>query len=265
MPRLPPVTTTTLPSNSIVTSLISVEPASGSLFRRNVSNILSARYIIISRKVTSPGGTMAGAATPRATGAKGDIADSVRSGDTRDRIIALATELFARQGYAATGVAQLGRAAGIGAGALYHHIGSKEELLFTICRAHIARVLRIGTDLLKSDLTATEKLHELAREHMRQVADHRLELRVTLREIDSLTGHRRRDLQRLRDEVEQVWTDIVEIGVRSGELPRMDPLFVKVVLGALNYAVLWYHSDGPATPEEAGDRIVRMLLNGQGT
>lgn len=201
---------------------------------------------------------MLGPVAPHVIGAKGGTAD------TRDRIIAQATELFARQGYAATGVAQLGRVVGIGAGALYHHIGSKEELLFTICRAHIERVLYVGTELLAADMSAIEKLHELAREHMRQVADHRLELKVALREIDSLTGSRRCHLQRLRDEVEQVWSDIVEIGARSGELPRMDPLFVKVALGALNYAVMWYHSGGAASPEEVGDRIMRVLLSEQG-
>ncbi|HEX4247960.1 MAG TPA: helix-turn-helix domain-containing protein, partial [Pseudonocardia sp.] len=61
------------------------------------------------------------------------------------KIIAVATELFARQGYHATGVAELGRAVGLGAGALYHHIGSKEELLLTIVRAHLEDVLAFGT------------------------------------------------------------------------------------------------------------------------
>jgi len=46
-----------------------------------------------------------------------------RREQTMSKIIDTATELFARQGYYATGVAELGRAVGLGSGALYHYIG----------------------------------------------------------------------------------------------------------------------------------------------
>jgi AcrR family transcriptional regulator len=94
------------------------------------------------------------------------------------KIIDTATELFARQGYHATGVAELGRAVGLGSGALYHYIGSKEDLLFTIVRSHLEHALEFGRDLLAHESTAVEKLHEMGREHMRLVAYRRLELLV---------------------------------------------------------------------------------------
>lgn len=192
-----------------------------------------------------------------------DRANEIGADDPFSVIAATATELFARQGYHATGVAELGRAVGLGSGALYHHIGSKEELLFAICRTHLENVLKSGKELLDKDISASEKLRELAREHMRQVAYRTLELRVMLREMDALTGLRKHDMQELRDGVEQVWNEVIRQGIDSGELPHVDPFFTKVALGALNYAVLWFHADGPASAEEAGDRIMHMLLAGQ--
>jgi len=181
---------------------------------------------------------------------------------TRQRILSEAADLFAKQGYHGTGVAELSAAVGLGAGALYHHIGSKEQLLFDICRPHVEEVLQLGEQLLEDhDLSAREKLQRLARKHMRNVAERRVEMRVTLREIDSLTGKRRAQMQALRDRVEQVWEQVVDEGRKSGEFDGIDPLFVKVVLGALNYSVLWYRSDGTLSPDEIADRTMALILD----
>jgi AcrR family transcriptional regulator len=181
---------------------------------------------------------------------------------TRQRILGEAAKLFAKQGYHATGVAELSAAVGLGAGALYHHIGSKEQLLFEICRTHIEEVVELGEQLLDADdLSARDKLQRLARKHMQNVAERSVELRVTLREIDSLTGKRRRQMQALRDRTEQIWEQVVDQGRNSGELDGIDPLFVKVALGALNYSVLWYRADGALSPDEIADRTIALMLD----
>jgi TetR/AcrR family transcriptional regulator, cholesterol catabolism regulator len=181
---------------------------------------------------------------------------------TRQRILGEAAKLFAKQGYHATGVAELSAAVGLGAGALYHHIGSKEQLLFEICRTHIEEVVELGEQLLDADdLSARDKLQRLARKHMQNVAERSVELRVTLREIDSLNGKRRRQMQALRDRTEQIWEQVVDQGRKSGELDGVDPLFVKVALGALNYAVLWYRADGALSPDEIADRTIALMLD----
>jgi AcrR family transcriptional regulator len=49
--------------------------------------------------------------------------------DTRDRLIDAAMELFAFQGYAATGLAQIARQAGVLPGSLYYFFPTKADLL----------------------------------------------------------------------------------------------------------------------------------------
>jgi TetR/AcrR family transcriptional regulator, cholesterol catabolism regulator len=180
---------------------------------------------------------------------------------TRKRILDEAAKLFAKQGYHATGVAELSAAVGLGSGALYHHIGSKEQLLFEICRPHIEEVVELGEQLLDDqELSARDKVVRLARKHMQNVAERSVELRVTLREIDSLTGKRGRQMQALRDRVEQIWEQVVEQGRASDDFANVDPLFVKVALGALNYSVLWYRADGALSPDEIADRTIALML-----
>lgn len=60
---------------------------------------------------------------------------------TRERIVAESLRLFADRGYAATSVAEIEAAAGLspGAGGLYRHFRSKEEVLGAAVREHITR------------------------------------------------------------------------------------------------------------------------------
>jgi AcrR family transcriptional regulator len=52
--------------------------------------------------------------------------------DTRDRLIDAARDLFYRQGYAATGVAQILKEAGVNSGSLYYFFPTKEDLLLAV-------------------------------------------------------------------------------------------------------------------------------------
>jgi AcrR family transcriptional regulator len=82
--------------------------------------------------------------------------------DTRQRIIEEATRLFGRNGFAGTSVAELEKAAGLkpGAGGLYAHFASKEEVLatvvdhcVTVADSAYAMHAALPLDDLKSELT----------------------------------------------------------------------------------------------------------------
>lgn len=52
--------------------------------------------------------------------------------ETRDRLIQAARELFWEQGYTATGIAQILKAAGVNSGSLYYFFPTKEDLLLAV-------------------------------------------------------------------------------------------------------------------------------------
>lgn len=73
---------------------------------------------------------------------------------TRERIVAEALRLFADRGYAATSVAEIEAAAGLspGAGGLYRHFPSKQEVLAAAVRERIERTRdQVSTVLSESE------------------------------------------------------------------------------------------------------------------
>src|ERR1700729_2333917 len=69
---------------------------------------------------------------PMSVQASGDSRRSPKWEQRRHAIVDTSARVFARQGYHATGIMELCAANDLGKGALYHYIGSKEELLAAI-------------------------------------------------------------------------------------------------------------------------------------
>ncbi len=56
----------------------------------------------------------------------------IQSEQTREHIVAAASRLFVRKGFAATSIADLAKAVKLTKGALYHHFESKEAIFFAV-------------------------------------------------------------------------------------------------------------------------------------
>lgn len=75
-----------------------------------------------------------------------------RSGDKRDRILDAAVRVFAKDGFHATKVSDIARAAGVADGTIYLYFKSKEELLVSLFEDRVERLLRyLGSELEKID------------------------------------------------------------------------------------------------------------------
>ncbi|MEU0463518.1 MULTISPECIES: TetR/AcrR family transcriptional regulator [unclassified Amycolatopsis] len=183
---------------------------------------------------------------------------------THERILRVAAEIFARKGYHATGVAELGEAAGLQRGALYYHIRSKEDLLYDLSKRHVEEALERGRAVVAQDIPATEKLRALAREHLRIMAARCDEVTVVIREMHALSGKRATQLTALRDEYENLFAEVLRAGVREGVFASADRVVVLGVLGMFNWTHVWLDTErGPLSPEDIADRLTDLVIHGQ--
>jgi AcrR family transcriptional regulator len=180
----------------------------------------------------------------------------------RERVVAVAADLFARHGYHGTGIAELAKAVGLGRGALYHYIESKEALLYAISRTQVDRMNAQAEAALRAGLPPEELLREMARGLLRNIADHRSEWAVFFRDHSALTGERRDHVIAARERYEGYWRQALDRGVEAGALRPTPALLVKGILGMLNYTYLWFEPGGALTPEELADEYLDTLLRG---
>ncbi|HWM02057.1 MAG TPA: TetR/AcrR family transcriptional regulator [Actinophytocola sp.] len=183
---------------------------------------------------------------------------------THDRILRVAAEVFARKGYHETVVAELGEAAGLKRGALYYHIGSKEDLLFDLAKRHLEEALERARRVVDADLPAVDKLRALAREHVRTIATRRDEVTVVMRETHSLTGSRADRLTLLRDEYQGLFARVLQEGVEQGVCHAADHVTVLGVLGMFSGTHVWLGAEtGSLTPDQVADRLTDIVVYGE--
>ncbi|MFE3544636.1 TetR/AcrR family transcriptional regulator [Nocardia sp. NPDC059177] len=201
---------------------------------------------------SEPGSPVRRRGRPPATGA----------GETSARIRAAALDLFAERGFHATGVAEIGAKADVQRGALYYHIGSKEELLWQILLDYTRPLLDAAERIVAAGTDPVHTLRLLIRSHVELIITHRRAVAVHLRDADALTGDRAAELQRLRDRLQRHWQDVIDAGHAAGALRSADHVVTNSVLGMLNSLGFWYRERGARSPAEIADILIDTVLSG---
>src|SRR5437868_9131369 len=108
----------------------------------------------------------------------------------RSELTREAARLFAEKGYHGTSIGDLADALGVQKGSLYHHIESKQDLLYETMREG-ANAFHGALDAIPEEAAATEKIRLALRSHLRVVAEQLDVATVFVREWRYLQGERR--------------------------------------------------------------------------
>lgn len=181
----------------------------------------------------------------------------------RQAIIDKSAQIFARGGYHATGIAELCAATDLGKGALYHYIGSKEDVLAAIhdrvmdevmCGAD--RVAQAGGSLAAQLTMLGEELLDV----IHRYPDHAW---VVLHEFPALTGERAEQFRGRRRQYERRVEAVLRAGVDSGEFRDVDPRLTTLAwLGMHNYTYLWLKANGPLSARDIAKPFAEIFMRG---
>jgi TetR/AcrR family transcriptional regulator, cholesterol catabolism regulator len=181
----------------------------------------------------------------------------------RDAIVDTSARVFAKHGYHATGLTELCAANDLGKGALYHYIGSKEELLAAIHDRVMDDVIGAADRALEEGGSPPEQLALLGDALLDIIARYPDHSRVVLHEFPALTGERAERFQARRREFEQRVEAVLRAGVESGDFRDLDPRLISLAwLGMHNYAYLWLNPEGPLTAGEVAKMFGETFLRG---
>jgi AcrR family transcriptional regulator len=181
----------------------------------------------------------------------------------REAIVDTSAHLFARQGYHATGIMELCTANDLGKGALYHYIGSKEELLAAIHDRVMDEVL-IGADrVAEKSGTPSQQLARHGDELLDVIHRYPDHVWVFLHEFPALTGARAERFRSRRREYERRVEAVLRAGVESGEFREIDPwLTARAWLGMHNYTYLWLKPGGELAAGSVAKPFAEIFMRG---
>ncbi|OJU91947.1 MAG: TetR family transcriptional regulator [Burkholderiales bacterium 66-5] len=177
----------------------------------------------------------------------------------RTRVIKAAAQLFAARGFHAVSMSDIQEAVQLGRGALYHHIRSKEELLYDIIHEYIADLVEFGLSLSR-ELDARERVQILGRNLILKIAANKAELSVCFREDHALTGPRREEVVRLHSTYQRIWRDALVDGAEAGVFRPYDPIIWKSLVGMYFHSFRWIKPDGGLSPEDVAARLNELAL-----
>ena len=180
-----------------------------------------------------------------------------------DKLVEAAARLFRERGYAATTTRQLSGDLGIQRASLYHHISTKEDLLFEISirsLTHIINTVGAAIEAAPPD----QRLQALIRAHLATaLADQDMHATMLI-ELNHLSTERRAAVVAKREAYEQlVEHEIAQ--ARAARLLRGDlseRQLTLALLNLLNWTIFWYKPDGADTPASLAGWMGDLFLLG---
>src|SRR3974377_597444 len=176
----------------------------------------------------------------------------------REELTRAAARLFAERGYQGTSLADLADALGLQKASLYHHIATKEDLLWEVAHEGAA-AFHAAPDAVPAEAPASERIRLALRAHLRVVAEQLDVATVFVREWRYLEGERREQFVAERPRYEYRFRAPFREGRELGELRTDldDATAALLALSAANWAFTWLRAG--AKTDELADRLTAPL------
>src|SRR5262245_35349719 len=187
--------------------------------------------------------------------------------DKRDAILRAATDVFARNGFFQSQVADVARAAGVAAGTVYLYFRSKDDLLVSLFERTMREAIAEARLALEGMTDPHERLIRIARLHLERLGRDRdlavvfqVELRQSTKFMERFSSTHLRDYLGLI-------RDTLATGQSMGCFrPDVNPtIAAKIFFGALDeMATNWILSSRRYSLAAQASTIVDMFINGVG-
>lgn len=185
--------------------------------------------------------------------------------DTRQaQIYRTAARLFCRKGFGQASMSDLADAMGMTKAGIYHHIASKEELLFGIVSYGMELFEEKVLEKVRQIPDPLERLVATIRGHVLLVTrDRPKEVTVILHESNVLEGEFRELINRRKRRyirfLEETFEELVEAGLARPIDPRVATF---ALLGMINWIYQWYRPEGRLQDTELADGYIDLFLHG---
>lgn len=188
---------------------------------------------------------------------------AAKNGTKKDVITKKGAVLFRKKGFAASSMRELADNIGVEASSLYNHIGSKSEILQSIC-FKVANDFNMHlNEVEKTEVNAVSKLENLIRFHIHMMLDDYDEVYVANHEWKQLEEPYLSNFLNQRKIYEGRLVEIINDGIKSGELKDINPhVAILIILSAVRGLEFWQRHKKNVSTTDLENDIVNHLLKG---
>lgn len=186
-----------------------------------------------------------------------------RPGYDRETLIERSIEIFNERGYHGTSMDALARELGITKSAIYHHVGSKEDLLEQAIAQGLNQLFAvIDSQDARTEISAEERLRAVIRGSVEVLITYRDSVALLLR-VRGTSAAERRALEKRR-EIDERTRALVEAAIADGSLRSdIDPgLITRLLFGMVNSLTEWYRPRPDRDAETVADAVATIAFEG---
>jgi TetR/AcrR family transcriptional regulator, cholesterol catabolism regulator len=182
----------------------------------------------------------------------------------RNRIFDVAAEVFHRKGYDNTSMSDVASAAGLTKAGLYHHVASKESLLYTILDSGLDMTESYVVKPLEEIADPLQRLKTMIDLHLQLVLEERnLQVTGLLHECKTLAPADRTRINRRKKEYVKMTTKLIADVIKKYNIKDVNPKVAAfALLGMLNWTYQWYKTTGPSRRDEIVASFQQIFLQG---
>jgi len=180
-------------------------------------------------------------------------------------ICRIAARVFYERGYDGASMQEIAKAVGLTKAGLYHHVQSKDRLLFEIMNYGMDILQENVLDKVQAITDPREKLRQTIMGHIDLIVRARdMEITVILHENRSLKGKLREKINaRKRDYILFLREMIVRVQGKARDAVRVPPeVATFALLGMINWLYQWYRPSGPISQAELARSYIDFFFRG---
>ncbi len=173
-----------------------------------------------------------------------------------DHILRAAAVVFSERSFGLASIRDIAAQARISFPRIYYYLRNKEEILYLISRRAFEELLRRAGDAARSTPDASARLRQFISGHLDYHMNNLAEMKVLVREADSLSGRYQADIARLKREYSRLCRKMIEqLAEENGHPLDRDRsrIITSLLFGSMNWFYTWYD---PARDYEQRARIM---------
>ena len=184
--------------------------------------------------------------------------DERRTNNRLSVLLDEAAKQFASKGYRGTTMRAISKNINMLPGSVYYHFKSKEALLLAVYEVGVHTITETVNEAIDSQEEPWDKLEAAVTAHLKGVLDKNNYARIIINILPSEVEDLEEKLTELRDQYEDIFVNLIDALPLNHAVNRT--MFRLMLLGAINWAQVWYRPD-TENPEKIATTFIHFMRN----